>query len=297
MATHRAQAARSRTSAATPRSSPPGKRRAIRSASATGVSGSGKRRGSRSNRPNAGLPFGLPIVAGLVTLTAATAGAVLEASAEPPPGRPAHPTVVQASALGHGAEASEQVSKGRASTLSRDGRRDAGERAGVLAAQSAAEATAARRIGAFKRVDAAARKYAASQELNRWVLPLERLDITAEFGQYSGLWATFHTGIDFNGDAGDAIRAVAAGVVSSTGYEGSYGNKTVVTLIDGTEIWYGHQSSINVVPGERVHAGQVIGSVGSTGNVTGSHLHLEVRPGAGDPVDPRPAFAAHGVEF
>ncbi len=89
--------------------------------------------------------------------------------------------------------------------------------------------------------------------------------------------------------------AVAGGTVTSVGYDGSYGNKTVVTLEDGTEIWYCHQSSFGVSEGETVAPGEVIGYVGSTGNVTGSHLHLEVRPGGGDPVDPYAAFLVHGV--
>ncbi len=47
--------------------------------------------------------------------------------------------------------------------------------------------------------------------------------------------------------------------------------------------------------GDLVGQGEIIGTVGSTGNVTGSHLHLEVRPGGGDPVDPYAAFVVHGV--
>jgi murein DD-endopeptidase MepM/ murein hydrolase activator NlpD len=89
--------------------------------------------------------------------------------------------------------------------------------------------------------------------------------------------------------------SIARGVVTSVGYDGSYGNKTVITLEDGTEIWYCHQSSFGVSEGEEVDAGEVIGTIGSTGNVTGSHLHLEVRPGGGDPVDPYSAFLVHGV--
>ncbi|MEQ4524625.1 M23 family metallopeptidase, partial [Nocardioides kribbensis] len=78
-------------------------------------------------------------------------------------------------------------------------------------------------------------------------------------------------------------------------YDGAYGNKTVLTLEDGTELWFCHQTSIDVSPGETVTAGQQIGTVGSTGNVTGPHLHLEVRPGGGDPVDPYEALSVNGV--
>ena len=126
------------------------------------------------------------------------------------------------------------------------------------------------------------------------MLPVSPSVTTAEFGDY-GLWASYHTGLDFNGSEGQPIMAVANGVVTSAGYDGSYGNKTVVTLDDGTEIWYCHQSSFGVSDGDTVRAGEVIGAVGSTGNVTGSHLHLEVRPGGGDPVDPYEAFVVHGV--
>ncbi len=88
---------------------------------------------------------------------------------------------------------------------------------------------------------------------------------------------------------------MATGVVTEVGYDGSYGNKTVVTLDDGTEIWYCHQSSQTVSVGDVVAPGETIGAVGSTGNTTGPHLHLEVRPDGGDPVDPYTVLAEHGV--
>ena len=150
------------------------------------------------------------------------------------------------------------------------------------------------RTATLDRMTQRAGSYAAWLEATRWTPPLDQVAITAEFGDY-GLWSSSHTGIDFNGDTGDSIMAIAGGQVTNAGYDGAYGYKTVVTLADGTEIWYCHQDSIGVNVGDSVAAGQVIGTVGSTGNVTGSHLHLEVRPGGGDPVDPREAFLARGI--
>ena len=118
--------------------------------------------------------------------------------------------------------------------------------------------------------------------------------LTARFGQY-GLWSSYHTGLDFNGNTGDEIHSIANGEVISASYDGSYGNKTVVRLEDGTELWYCHQTSFLVSVGDTVHAGEVIGTVGSTGHVTGSHLHVEVHPGGGDAVDPYTAMQQHGL--
>ena len=83
--------------------------------------------------------------------------------------------------------------------------------------------------------------------------------------------------------------------MTEVGYDGAYGNKTVIRLEDGTELWYCHQSSQSVSVGDHVSAGDVIGAVGSTGNTTGPHLHLEVRPGGGDPIDPEIALADWGI--
>ncbi|MBV9830586.1 MAG: M23 family metallopeptidase, partial [Marmoricola sp.] len=89
--------------------------------------------------------------------------------------------------------------------------------------------------------------------------------------------------------------AVTAGRITQTGWDGSYGNRTVETLPDGTELWYAHQSAITVRVGQQVAGGQTIGAVGSTGNTTGPHVHLEVRPGGGGPVDPYAVLVAHGL--
>lgn len=138
---------------------------------------------------------------------------------------------------------------------------------------------------------------AAAEELqsSQWVLPVAGYRLTARFGQSSSLWSSTHTGVDFAGPSGSTIVSVAAGTVTSAGYEGAYGNKTVITLEDGTEIWYAHQSRTAVTVGESVAPGQTIGYTGSTGNVTGPHLHLEVRPAGGNPIDPLTALAEHGV--
>jgi murein DD-endopeptidase MepM/ murein hydrolase activator NlpD len=83
--------------------------------------------------------------------------------------------------------------------------------------------------------------------------------------------------------------------VKEVGYEGSYGNRIIVTLQDGTEVWYCHLSRFATSPGEKVDPGQTIGYTGSTGNTTGPHLHIEIHPGGGDPVDPIPVMQQHGV--
>lgn len=138
-------------------------------------------------------------------------------------------------------------------------------------------------------------KTAKEFKRNQWVLPVTGYHLSARFGQRSGLWSTTHTGLDFAGPSGSTIVSVAAGVVKSTGYEGAYGNRTVITLRDGTDVWYCHQSRIAVNVGDPVEPGQVIGYTGSTGNVTGPHLHLEIHPGGGAPVDPEPVLSQHSI--
>lgn len=132
---------------------------------------------------------------------------------------------------------------------------------------------------------------------DEWVRPVAGCRITARFGEESSNGEAFHTGLDFACAQGKPIRAIATGRITEVGYDGSYGNKTVLTLPDGTELWFAHQSAFEVKKGDQVEAGDVIGYVGSTGNSVEPQLHLEVHPGGGDPVDPADALAAHGVEI
>jgi len=87
--------------------------------------------------------------------------------------------------------------------------------------------------------------------------------------------AGFHTGCDYAAPKGSVIVAVAAGTVIRTDWGGAYGNWTHVRDAGGHVWMYAHQSRRTVRKGQRVAVGEVIGYVGTTGNVTGPHLHLE----------------------
>lgn len=161
--------------------------------------------------------------------------------------------------------------------------------------QAQTEAQAQQKMVADQELRDGAQNVANELKAKQWIIPVTGYRLTARFGQSSSLWASTHTGLDFAGPSGSTIVSVAAGTVKSAGYEGAYGNRTVVELEDGTEIWYCHQSRVSVSPGDVVTAGQTIGYTGSTGNVTGPHLHLEIHPGGGGPVDPEPVLRDHGV--
>jgi murein DD-endopeptidase MepM/ murein hydrolase activator NlpD len=162
---------------------------------------------------------------------------------------------------------------------------------------SAAESAAKAREAALAKIGKQQAGYSEVLRKNQMQLPVApgAYHLTAGFGDY-GLWAHLHTGLDFAAPTGTPIHAISNGVISSAQYDGAYGNKTVETLEDGTELWYCHQVQFNVSAGQEVHAGDIIGYVGSTGHVTGPHTHIEVRPGGGDPVDPYPWLVAHGLQ-
>ena len=86
----------------------------------------------------------------------------------------------------------------------------------------------------------------------------------------------FHPGIDVSTPIGTRVVAPADGIVLSTALSGGYGNAIIIDHGYGVVSRYGHLDSYNVRPGQKVHRGDVIGFVGSTGRSTGPHLHYEV---------------------
>jgi murein DD-endopeptidase MepM/ murein hydrolase activator NlpD len=130
-----------------------------------------------------------------------------------------------------------------------------------------------------------------------YTLPTSSYTLTSRFGEAGALWSSgYHTGLDFAAPTGTLIKAIHSATVTEAGWAGSYGYRTILTLDDGTELWFCHQSSISVHVGQKVATGDVIGRVGATGNVTGPHLHLEVHlGGAATASDPMPWLQARGL--
>jgi murein DD-endopeptidase MepM/ murein hydrolase activator NlpD len=95
-----------------------------------------------------------------------------------------------------------------------------------------------------------------------------------------------HAGLDFAAPQGTPVYATAYGVVTTAGNTGNgYGNHVVINHGFSYETLYGHMVRIKVRDGQKIHRGEVIGWVGSTGKSTGPHLHYEVHKN-GNPVDP-----------
>lgn len=101
--------------------------------------------------------------------------------------------------------------------------------------------------------------------------------ITSRYGVSSRIRSSNHTGLDIAASTGTPIKAVAGGTIINASYQGSYGNLVKIDHGNGLETWYAHTSKMYVSVGQKVEAGEVIAAVGSTGNSTGAHLHLEIR--------------------
>ncbi|CAM5613640.1 M23 family metallopeptidase [Streptomyces fumanus] len=131
-----------------------------------------------------------------------------------------------------------------------------------------------------------------------YVSPVAAGTVGTPYHQSGSMWSSgYHTGTDFVVPTGTSLKAVGAGTVVSAGWGGAYGNQVVIKLADGYYAQYAHLSALSVSSGQTVTAGQQIGLSGATGNVTGPHLHFEIRttPDYGSDVDPLAYLRAHGV--
>lgn len=96
----------------------------------------------------------------------------------------------------------------------------------------------------------------------------------------------FHEGLDFSADAGQPIKATAAGIVISAEVTPEYGNMVRISHGSGLETRYAHAAKLLVKEGDRIKKNQVVALVGNTGRSTGPHLHYEIRMN-GESLDPR----------
>ncbi|MFJ4960986.1 peptidoglycan DD-metalloendopeptidase family protein [Streptomyces sp. NPDC088729] len=115
----------------------------------------------------------------------------------------------------------------------------------------------------------------------KWARPVSA-GIGTRYGVSGPMWSSGrHTGTDFPAPTGTLVKAVQAGVISAVGGSGPYGNHIRMNHPGGLGSLYAHLSSVAIQAGESVAKGQTIGRVGSTGNSSGPHLHLEAfRKGA-----------------
>lgn len=166
------------------------------------------------------------------------------------------------------------------------------------AAREAARERAAEAAKEAREAKERAAREAERERLNTFVAPITASYVSTAYQAGSSLWSSgSHTGIDFHASSGTSVHSVGVGTVVEAGWGGAYGNQVVIQLADGHYAQYAHLSSLSVSAGQSVTAGQQVGLSGATGNVTGPHLHFEIRttPDYGSDIDPLAFLRSHGV--
>ncbi|MGW0364351.1 peptidoglycan DD-metalloendopeptidase family protein [Streptomyces sp. NPDC002990] len=122
----------------------------------------------------------------------------------------------------------------------------------------------------------------------QWPLKEGTYQVGTKYHQNGPSWSLgYHTGLDLRASSGTPIYAPADGKVVKVSSGGSYGNETHIEHANGVITLYAHQTAVSVSQGAAVKRGDQIGTVGSTGNSSGPHLHWEVRvPGVDNPFVP-----------
>ena len=86
-----------------------------------------------------------------------------------------------------------------------------------------------------------------------------------------------HAGLDISAPVGTPVKVTADGVVIHSNWNGGYGRCVIIDHGNGYQTWYAHLSRMDVVEGQEIRQGDIVGRVGATGRATGPHLHYEVR--------------------
>ncbi|WP_435214012.1 peptidoglycan DD-metalloendopeptidase family protein [Streptomyces sp. bgisy034] len=166
------------------------------------------------------------------------------------------------------------------------------------ASKSSSKDSSAAKSATPKKAQKATKAAGTTSTVNGFSAPLSGASLGTGYKIAGSMWSSgYHTGVDFAAATGTPLKAVGAGTVVSAGWGGAYGNQVVIQLADGYYAQYAHLSSLSVSSGQTVTAGQQIGLSGATGNVTGPHLHFEIRttPDYGSDVDPVAYLRAKGV--
>ena len=168
---------------------------------------SGRRRASQHSGSRGPLFRGLPsipVLVGIAALSVSAGGALTAGDQELLGSTSDDHRLVAANALGGASnQSSSDLLDGRGVVVSRDSRRDALADAASADLVAEAEAMTEQRNAALARFAQQAEAQSKKLALNQWVLPVNPSVTTAEFGDY-GLWASYHTGLDFNGVRGPA---------------------------------------------------------------------------------------------
>ncbi len=128
-----------------------------------------------------------------------------------------------------------------------------------------------------------------------WVAPINPSSYYVSSG-FAARWGTFHYGTDLAASLGTPIMAIGDGTVIAAGPASGFGNWVVIDHGNGFVSIYGHMRVLAVSRGQSVSAGSLIAYVGSEGESTGPHLHLEIRTGIGGTAyDPEVWLAVRGV--
>ncbi|MEU4986262.1 LysM peptidoglycan-binding domain-containing M23 family metallopeptidase [Streptomyces sp. NPDC021969] len=165
-------------------------------------------------------------------------------------------------------------------------------------AQKSAEKPAAAKSADAEKASSSDTGSQSTGTTSGYTSPVAGGTVGTPYHQSGSMWSSgYHTGTDFVVPTGTSLKAVGAGTVVSAGWGGAYGNQVVIQLADGHYAQYAHLSSLSVSAGQSVTAGQQVGLSGATGNVTGPHLHFEIRttPDYGSDIDPLAFLRSHGV--